>query len=46
MALNPDQRVLFAACLCLPAWAGAEVDVAGVRYDDATDLRGARLQLN
>jgi hypothetical protein len=30
-------------CLCLPAWAGAEVNVAGVRYDDATELRGARL---
>jgi hypothetical protein len=46
MPPNLVQRILCAACLCLPAWAGAEVNVAGVRYDDATELRGARLQLN
>jgi hypothetical protein len=38
--------VLMAACLLLPTWAGAEVNLAGVKYEDSAELRGARLQLN
>ena len=39
-------RLLLAAALCLPLWAGAEVTLAGVKYEDGMDLRGAKLQLN
>ena len=39
-------RLLFAACLCLPAWAAAQVTISGVKYDEAADVRGTRLQLN
>ena len=38
--------LLAAACLAVPLLARAEVSLAGVKYDDATDLRGAKLQLN
>ena len=37
--------LLLAACL-MPLAAGAEVTLAGVKYEEATDLRGAKLQLN
>lgn len=46
MPISLSQRVLIAAVLCLPLWANAEVSLAGVKYDEATDLRGAKLQLN
>src|SRR5262245_54604842 len=39
-------RLLLAAALCLPLWAGAEVTLAGVKYEDGADLRGTKLQLN
>ena len=43
-------RLLLAALLLaaflLPPAARAEVTLAGVRYEDAADLRGAKLQLN
>lgn len=35
-----------ALALLLPLAAGAQVTVAGVRYDSATELRGSKLQLN
>jgi hypothetical protein len=38
--------LLIAAWLALPLAAGAQVTVAGVKYDEATDLRGSKLQLN
>lgn len=38
--------LLVAACLLLPLLARAEVTLAGVKYEDATDLHGARLTLN
>ncbi len=38
--------LLIAACLVAPLLARAEVTLAGVKYEDATDLRGAKLQLN
>jgi hypothetical protein len=37
---------LLAACLLLPAAASAQVTVAGIRYAQSADLRGANLQLN
>lgn len=36
----------FAACCLLPAVAPAQVNVSGVTYEAAADLRGARLELN
>jgi hypothetical protein len=39
-------RAAFAAFLWLPLWAVAQVTVSGVRYEEATELRGAKLQLN
>jgi hypothetical protein len=45
-------RLLCAAALCLPVWAAAEVTapagvtLAGVKYDEVTELRGSKLQLN
>jgi hypothetical protein len=38
--------LLVAACLLLPLIAQAEVTLAGVKYEEATDLHGARLTLN
>ena len=38
--------VLLAACGCAPLLAAADVTLAGVKYEDATDLRGAKLRLN
>lgn len=38
--------LLLAACAALPLAAVAQVTVSGVKYEEATDLRGARLQLN
>jgi hypothetical protein len=46
MLANLVARAACAACLCLPLSTLAQVTVAGVRYDDGADLRGARLQLN
>lgn len=37
---------LLLAAMLLPLAARADVSLAGVKYDEATDLRGARLQLN
>jgi hypothetical protein len=39
-------RLLFATLLCLPVWAAAEVTLAGVKYDEAVDFKGHKLQLN
>ena len=39
-------RLLLAACLCLPALASAELTIAGVKYEEGLELRGARLHLN
>lgn len=39
-------RILFAASLALPLGAVAQVTVSGVKYDDALDVRGTKLQLN
>jgi hypothetical protein len=39
-------RILFAACLCLPAWAAAQVTVSGVKYEETAEVRGTKLQLN
>jgi hypothetical protein len=39
-------RSLFAASLALPLWAAAQVTVSGVKYDEALDVRGVKLQLN
>jgi hypothetical protein len=38
--------LLVAACLLLPLMARAEVTLAGVKYEEAADLHGARLMLN
>lgn len=38
--------LLTAFALALPLAAGAQVTVAGVKYDESTDLRGAKVQLN
>ena len=46
MSIPLSTRVLIAAVLCLPLWARAEVNLAGVKYEEATELRGAKLQLN
>lgn len=46
MSIPLITRVLLAAMLALPLWANAEVNLAGVKYDEAADLRGAKLQLN
>lgn len=39
-------RLLLAACLWLPLWVQAQVTLAGVRYDEAVDFKGSKLQLN
>ncbi|MBC5785518.1 chalcone isomerase family protein [Ramlibacter sp. USB13] len=39
-------RILFAACAFLPLWAGAQVTVSGVKYEEAMEIRGAKLLLN
>jgi hypothetical protein len=46
MASSTLLRALCAACLCVPLWAAAQVTVSGVRYDETTELRGTKLQLN
>lgn len=38
--------LLTALALALPLAVGAQVTVAGVKYDESTDLRGAKVQLN
>lgn len=38
--------LLLAACAALPLAAAAQVTVSGVKYEEATDVRGTRLQLN
>lgn len=40
------QALVGCAALCLAAGAWAQTMVSGVKYDDATELRGAKLQLN
>ena len=45
--MNPLTRWLFGAAAFLLAFAApAEVTVSGVKFQDTTDLRGAKLQLN
>lgn len=46
MSIPLSTRVLITAVLCLPLWGRAEVNLAGVKYEEATELRGAKLQLN
>lgn len=46
MPSNRIAGLLLAAGLLLPGWAAAEVTVAGIRYEESAELRGARLQLN
>lgn len=41
-----SSALLAAVVLALPLWAGAQVTVAGVKYDESADLRGAKVQLN
>lgn len=38
--------ILLAACVLLPLAAGAEVNLAGVKYEPSTELQGSKLQLN
>lgn len=38
--------ILLAACVLLPLAAGAEVNLAGVKYEPSTELQGNKLQLN
>jgi hypothetical protein len=45
--MNSTKHWLLAAALALGAPATlAQVDVGGIKYEDSTELRGARLQLN
>ena len=45
--MNPLTRWLFGAAAFLLAFAApAEVTVSGVKFQDTTELRGAKLQLN
>lgn len=47
MNSNPIAGMLLAAgLLWLPTWAAAEVNLAGIKYEENAELRGARLQLN
>lgn len=46
MRIRTLARILFAASMALPLWAGAQVTVSGVKYDDVLDVRGTKLQLN
>jgi hypothetical protein len=39
-------RWLLAACCWLPALAWADLTIAGVKYQETTELRGAKVQLN
>jgi hypothetical protein len=42
----PYRWLLAAAALLLAASAGAQVTVSGVKFDESTDIRGAKAQLN
>ena len=42
----PYRWLLAAAALLLAASAGAQMTVSGVKFDETTDLRGAKAQLN
>jgi hypothetical protein len=42
----PFRWLLAAAALLLAASAGAQMTVSGVKFDDSTDIRGAKAQLN
>jgi hypothetical protein len=46
MRIHRLAGLLVATCLLLPLLARADVNLAGVKYEDATDLHGARLTLN
>ncbi|MBK6005387.1 chalcone isomerase family protein [Ramlibacter ginsenosidimutans] len=46
MRISRLAGLLVATCLLLPLLARADVTLAGVKYEDTTDLRGARLTLN
>lgn len=44
--MNTIRSALLALCLVLPLAGWSQVTVSGVRYEEATELRGTRLQLN
>lgn len=46
MSMSLLARALLVAVLSVPLWADAEVMLAGVKYDDAAELHGAKLHLN
>ena len=46
MPIRMLARGLLAAVLALPLWAGAQVTVSGVKYEEAADVRGSKLHLN
>lgn len=46
MRFMPFRSWLLAACILAPAAGWAQVTVSGVKYDDAMELRGSKLQLN
>lgn len=46
MRIQTLARSLLAASLALPLWAAAQVTISGVKYDEALDVRGTKLQLN
>ena len=46
MPIRRLARGLLAAVLALPLWAGAQVTVSGVKYEEAADVRGSKLLLN
>ena len=46
MRIQNLARIVFAVCLSLPLWAGAEVTISGMKYDETNDLRGSKLVLN
>lgn len=46
MRIQTLARILFAASLALPLVAGAQVTLAGVKYEETAEYRGAKMQLN
>lgn len=46
MRIQTLARSLLAASLALPLSAAAQVTISGVKYDEAMDVRGTKLQLN
>ena len=46
MQKHPLAAALLAACALLPLAAAAQVSVSGVKYEEAADLKGSKVQLN